>query len=927
MPLGKTPILQNDLMAEGDNQKYLLFNDALVALEDADNRAMALDLTSADHAFVDSEILRYALFKCSGHTVARTLTVPQTVGDGTYACNRKFAIRNDGTAQITVTNGAAGNEVTIGAGTTGLLHTNGTDVFSLGGVSNAAAASVENDAGTVVSTLTALKFSGTQFTVTDDGNGVATVTIAVPAGLTDLNDVAAYAGNASKVLTVNATEDGAEWTDPPSGALRALSDVDDTGLTDGQVLRYNATTSKFEVYSIPAQRTAAQVKTVYESNANTNAFTDAEKQKLSALTTTFFKGVYSTQAGLEAAVPNPVAGNFAFIDAGTGVDPVMMIWDGTDSAWVTASAAPMTGTDIVNAINTTLGNSDWQSAPLTDAEVVAAINTQLGNSDWQSGGTTLPAYTANASKHLAVNATEDGLEWVDPPTGGGGTTLPDYATNASKHLAVNATEDGVEWVDPPTGGTAAYPDFTGNTGKVLKVNATEDGVEWATDLQGSGSGTPAEWQGARATFADFTMTQTGVWDVVPLSALATADPLGFFSLSNDRMTVPLGVTHIRVTASVWKTSTASATGSNQWKLWKNGVLAVVDDGTFNVEADKSAGGGYSNSGVTAVSATLAVTPGDYFELRCYASALLSFEGWIEIEPVYGASGGAASTGSTTTQLVVASTYWDGDASSTLYSTSAYASKGEVFTALKDIVFESVTIRLDGGQTVKAVLAELTGPTGTDTVSTILAESAAITVGGSAVVATFSFPTTPTLSADTSYALILVRTDGTATSPVYVPFPGASPTNDLLGFLKPEASIRYASSNPSVGDAVFYSASSHVIMGMRFFDLATAQFIFNLKSQTLSRNSDFLVSDALLAGLVYVETDSSAAPVTITVPAGLTGTEPVTFERNGGNSVTFAAGAGVTINSPGGFLAMRGDYSVVSLKPKGNDVYTLMGDLA
>lgn len=50
--------------------------------------------------------------------------------------------------------------------------------------------------------------------------------------------------------------------------------------------------------------------------------------------------------------------------------------------------------------------------------------------------------------------TFSGGAWTELATGGsggGGAEFPDYTDNAGKHLAVNATEDGVEWVTPETG--------------------------------------------------------------------------------------------------------------------------------------------------------------------------------------------------------------------------------------------------------------------------------------------------------------------------------------------------------------------------------------------------------------------------------------------------------------------------------------------
>jgi len=236
MPLGKSPVLQNDLMAESDNSKYLLFNDALVRLEDSVNRNVVVDLTSADVTVTESQFLGYGLLTCTGHTVARTLTFPTTVGSPAVDTNRTIAVRNDGTDQVTVTHDNAGEEIIISAGSTGLLYMDGTDIVSLGGVANAAIGVY--DGGVLsVAEATALDFDGDGYAVTDDGLGTVTVTF--------------------------------------------------------------------------SYRSDADVKTAYENNADTNAFTDALSTKL------------------------------------TNIE--------------TSATADQTGAEIVTALDTELGSTDWQT--------------------------------------------------------------------------------------------------------------------------------------------------------------------------------------------------------------------------------------------------------------------------------------------------------------------------------------------------------------------------------------------------------------------------------------------------------------------------------------------------------------------------------------------------------------------------------------
>lgn len=86
-----------------------------------------------------------------------------------------------------------------------------------------------------------------------------------------------------------------------------------------------------------------------------------------------------------------------------------------------------------------------------------------------------------------------------------------------------------------------------------------------------------------------------------------------------------------------------------------------------------------------------------------------------------------------------------------------------------------------------------------------------------------------------------------------------------------------------------------------------------------------LTDADFAGNV-IRRFSSASDLTITVNTGITGTEPFTAIRKGLGAVTFVAGAGVTINSVAGNLALRAQYSSGTLIREGVDTYILIGDL-
>ena len=79
---------------------------------------------------------------------------------------------------------------------------------------------------------------------------------------------------------------------------------------------------------------AASIKTKYESNLDTNAYTDAEKTKLAGLESSKFVGQYPDLASLQTAYPTAPVGSYAYVDGGVGQDVTKYIWDNNDSEWV-----------------------------------------------------------------------------------------------------------------------------------------------------------------------------------------------------------------------------------------------------------------------------------------------------------------------------------------------------------------------------------------------------------------------------------------------------------------------------------------------------------------------------------------------------------------------------------------------------------------
>lgn len=129
--------------------------------------------------------------------------------------------------------------------------------------------------------------------------------------------------------------------------------------------------------------------------------------------------------------------------------------------------------------------------------------------------------------------------------------------------------------------------------------------------------------------ANYTVSTTGAYVAIPWQS-AVYDTDAFWSAGQPtRLTVPTGVTKVRLTANIeWQTSPTS----QLVEIRKNGV-SVVGGGSFIVRGDS----GYSNQMRNIASAVLPVAAGDWFDLAVYIGAsgeLRSLERtWFAIEVV------------------------------------------------------------------------------------------------------------------------------------------------------------------------------------------------------------------------------------------------------------------------------------------------------
>lgn len=216
-----------------------------------------------------------------------------------------------------------------------------------------------------------------------------------------------------------------------------------TGTVDGRDIATDGTKLDGIESGATADQTGAEIKTAYESEADTNAFTDAEQTKLAAIS--------GTNTGDEVAASTTVAGiselaTSAEIDTGTDntrtITPVGLAGsalqtkvDGIESG----ATADQTGTEIVSAVDTELGQSTWKTQAtrallnIDTTDSVVFGNLELG----ADGAVTLDEHSTAAGTpaagKVAIYAKADGKLYIKDDTG----TETDLTSTGSGSLGSN----------------------------------------------------------------------------------------------------------------------------------------------------------------------------------------------------------------------------------------------------------------------------------------------------------------------------------------------------------------------------------------------------------------------------------------------------------------------------------------------------------
>lgn len=334
-------------------------------------------------------------------------------------------------------------------------------------------------------------------------------------------------------------------------------------------------------------------------------------------------------------------------------------------AWVDVTGKPATIVGIPAAFGA--AGQVLKVNTTADGFIFAADEGGTGSSTF-IGLTDTPAAYGTAGQMLAINGTGDGLlfqnippaDWpaitnkpaTFPPsahthpwgdvTGRPATINAIPATLGAVGTAMRVAADGVtmEWFSPGAGvstflGLSDTPGAFGLAGQAVAINATGDGLIFKDFPAGGGGGGAAGatitrlFKGARRHF-NSTPTGLNAWTVMPLAA-AVIDTNAFANASNG-YTIPTGVSRVRVRAKIAQ-STDAATPNNQWVIYKNGAILTEANGGFRAEVDPD---GFTNGGVTPITATIDVIAGDTLDLRHYlAAGAIAWIGWLEIEAIEG----------------------------------------------------------------------------------------------------------------------------------------------------------------------------------------------------------------------------------------------------------------------------------------------------
>ncbi|ARK07424.1 F5/8 type C domain protein [Sphingobium phage Lacusarx] len=411
-----TPILAIPQLTENQAGKEIVINDAILAIESALGKGLSVSFATASAVTLSvAQITRNFLIKVEGATAACTLTAPDNVAG--VATARVFAISNLSNWDCTVKSSstAADDQVVVPSKQTVMVLIDGTAARKI-------AASV------------------------------------------------------------------------PNGELRDMTDVDWTTIGNGKVMVWNSATNKFtfvtpltEATGVPSGGSNGQVLTKVSGAtawANLPESTVAEVPSGGAVNQVLTKTSEEDYAWMDLPPGVELPDFLVLTDTpenyeGAAGKLVVVKADETGLEFVTMPVSlPAGGTEGQVLQRDAAGAAVWGNAPesLPEGGEEGQVLTRAANGDavWATGGdggsADYPAFTDNAGKILAVNAAEDGVEWITAPEGGGVVGGSSGSVFAAGMVPYTGPLSGLAGAAAVGQAFTAYADV-GMTGAVVAVDS------------------------------------------------------------------------------------------------------------------------------------------------------------------------------------------------------------------------------------------------------------------------------------------------------------------------------------------------------------------------------------------------------------------------------------------------------------------------
>lgn len=520
-----TPLLQITQVATNQTSKEATINDGFVRLERALNDISTVSLSAGNATLVMADYTVPFLFKCTGHTVARDLTVP--------ASKRIFGVYNGGTGNVTVKiSGGTGDNAVVPPGSFCVLFNDSVDMYTIS--DSAASGQVTSllDLPEVPDSFAGHAGEALVINATEDGLEFGTIAV----GLVDLDDgpgtlagsagklvkinsgatgfefgfqqfnqltdaPASYTGMASKMVVVKASEDGVEFIDQPETFV-----LEDRPFT--------LTNAGFELNNTTSWSVGSGT---WLTSGAWGSVTPSEGSYLAY----YNYGQGTTATKLYRSIDLTTLATGAELDDDCFIDVIIsMASDNGDVGYIVieyydASAVLLdsdesshwtgTGTMIDRNFRTTLPigtrsvtlhfhATHTGSLSLVDPSSLAfafdnlRVSLKLPQEQVVNFNNLLDvpnSYTGHANKLVSVKADESGLEFITKiSTFLALTDTPnDFTDDGGKAVRVNAAANALEFVENKfTELDDAPASLLTNAGKFVKVNTAETALEFSDPI-------------------------------------------------------------------------------------------------------------------------------------------------------------------------------------------------------------------------------------------------------------------------------------------------------------------------------------------------------------------------------------------------------------------------------------------------------------